>query len=82
MVRRDSSTPGEYWFLRCFPDGTFVMLMNTISGFLCAAVTVSMCPEGTLTVGVTSDVMLKAKANAHMVASLETRLEGVRQFLR
>lgn len=42
----------------------------------------SMCPEGTLTVGVTSNAMLKAKSNAHMLSSLQERLEGVREFLR
>lgn len=41
-----------------------------------------MCPDGTLTVGVTSDEMLKSKANAHMVTSLPERLEGVREFVR
>lgn len=42
----------------------------------------SMCADGTLTVGVTSDSMLKAKSNANMVSSLSDRLEGVTDFLR
>ena len=42
----------------------------------------SMCAGGTLTVGVTSDSMLKAKSNAKMVSSLPERLEGVTDFLR
>lgn len=41
-----------------------------------------MCEGGTLTVGVTSDSMLKAKSNANMVSSLSERLEGVTDFLR
>lgn len=41
-----------------------------------------MCAGGTLTVGVTSDSMLKAKSNANMVSSLPERLEGVTNFLR
>ncbi|CAM9365017.1 unnamed protein product, partial [Laminaria digitata] len=42
----------------------------------------SLCADGTLTVGVTSDSMLKKKSNASMVASLPERLEGVKDFLR
>ena len=42
----------------------------------------SMCADGTLTVGVTSDSMLKKKSNANMVSSLSERLEGVTDFLR
>ncbi|CAM9608292.1 unnamed protein product [Ectocarpus fasciculatus] len=42
----------------------------------------SMCEGGTLTVGVTSDSMLKAKSNARMVSSLPERLAGVTDFLR
>lgn len=42
----------------------------------------SMCAGGTLTVGVTSDSMLKKKSNANMVSNLSERLEGVTDFLR
>ncbi|CAM9395953.1 unnamed protein product [Ectocarpus sp. 12 AP-2014] len=42
----------------------------------------SMCEGGTLTVGVTSDSMLKAKDNATMLSSLPERLAGVTDFLR
>lgn len=42
----------------------------------------SMCPGGNVTVGVTSDSMLKKKANAEMVSSLPERVEGVKDFLR
>ncbi|CAM9504258.1 unnamed protein product [Ectocarpus sp. 6 AP-2014] len=42
----------------------------------------SMCEGGTLTVGVTSDSMLKAKSNAKMLSSLPERLAGVTDFLR
>lgn len=41
-----------------------------------------MCPGGTLTVGVTSDEMLKSKSNANMVSRLPDRLKGVQEFLR
>eukprot|EP00903_Cladosiphon_okamuranus_P006914 g6729.t1 len=42
----------------------------------------SMCADGTLTVGVTADSMLKKKSNANMMSSLSERLEGVTDFLR
>ncbi|CAM9089919.1 unnamed protein product [Chrysoparadoxa australica] len=46
-----------------------------------AASIVDVEHQGTLTVGVTSDEMLKSKQGAHLIRGVEQRCEGVRAFL-